>query len=227
MADKFEELIIPRSTVESIGQQEIGHLMVGFTWRTSVWRQPYKLIQIGLIQIVGAAIIFAALMLPIDRGLNFYRSPQSQQERSTRLIWVDSSITLLTLVGINWWIFHRGKRLQKLQKLVEQIDRYNQIVNSIATLEKVANLTHSQSEPVPNSAIIEILSQTQQNLLAALKIDRYLREYPDSSELTISIAHNLIHLQNLSQQPQLAEYQILLTQAWEIGMSIYEETNLE
>ncbi|PSB50629.1 hypothetical protein [Chamaesiphon polymorphus] len=227
MVDKFEELIIPRSTVESIGQQEIGHLMVGFTWRSNVWQQPHKLIQIGLMQIIGAGIIFAALMLPIDRGLNLYRSPQTQQERLNRLLVVDSAITLVALFGINWWILRRGKRLQKLLKLVEQIDRYNQIVTSIATLEKVANLTDRQAKPVPTSAIIEILSQTQQNLLAALKIDRYLREYPDSSQLTISIAHNLINLQNLSQQPQLAEYETLLTQAWEIGMSIYEETNLD
>ncbi|WP_041547932.1 hypothetical protein [Chamaesiphon minutus] len=226
MVDRFEELMIPRSTVESIGQQEIGHLMVGFTWRANVWRQPYKLIQICSIQIIGAGIVFAALMLPIDRGLNLYRSPQTQQERLTRLLVVDSTITLAAIVGFNWWILRRGKRLQKLLKLVEQIDRYNQIVNSIATLEKVANLTNRQTKSVPTSAIIEILSQTQQNLLAALKIDRYLREYPDSSELTISIAHNLINLQNLSQQPQLAEYETLLTQAWEIGMSIYEETNL-
>lgn len=226
MVDRFEELIIPRSTVESIGQQEIGHLMVGFTWRANVWQQPYKIIQICSIQIIGAGIVFAALMLPIDRGLNLYRSPQSQQQRLTRLLIVDSTITMGTLLGVNWWIVRRGKRLQKLLKLVEQIDRYNQIVNSIATLAKVANLTNRQTEPVPTLAMIEILSQTQQNLLTALKIDRYLREYPDSSELTISIAHNLIDLQNLSQQPQLAEYETLLTQAWEIGMSIYEETNL-
>ena len=75
--------------------------------------------------------------------------------------------------------------------------------------------------------MMEILSQTQQNLLTALKIDLYLRQYPNSSALTISIAHNLINLQNLAQQPQLAEYGTLLTQAWEIGMSVYHETNIE
>jgi hypothetical protein len=223
MIDKIDELIIPRSLVESIGQQETGPLMVGFTWRKNVWRQPYKLIQVGLLQIVGASIIFAAMMLPVDRALHIYRLPQSQSERSTQLVLFDSTITLIGLGGINWWIFNRGKKMQRLLKLVEQIEQYNQIVHSISTLAKVANLTNNQCEPAQISSMIEILNQTRQNLLIALKIDLYLRQYPHSTDLTISIAHNLIKLQNLAQQPQLAEYGTLLSQAWEIGMSIYDQ----
>jgi hypothetical protein len=225
--EKFDELIIPRSTVESIGQQEIGQLMVGFTWRADVWRKPHKLIQTISIQIIGTGIIFAALMLPIDRGLNIYRPPQSQLHRLTQLAWVDGTTTLAILAGINWWIFRRGQRLKRLLKLVEQIEQYNQIVQSIATLEKVATLTNNSCEPAQTNSMMEMLGQTRQNLLTALKIDLYLRQYPHSSTLTISIAHNLINLQNLAQQPQLAEYGTLLNQAWEIGMSVYHETNIE
>lgn len=227
MVDRFNELIIPRSTVESIGQQEIGTLMVGFTWRSDVWRKPAKIVQMCAIQIIGTGIIFAAMMLPVDRALNIYRSPKSQQERLIQLIWVDGTTTIAILTGINLWIFRRGKRLQRLLKLVEQIEHYNQIVHSISTLAKVANLTNHQCEPAQTSSMMEILSQTQQNLLTALNIDLYLRQYPNSSALTISIAHNLINLQNLAQQPQLAEYGTLLTQAWEIGMSVYHQTNIE
>jgi hypothetical protein len=226
MVNEFDELIIPRSTVESIGQEEIGQLMVGFTWRADVWRKPYKLIQVISIQIIGAGIIFAAMMLPVDRVspmANRVLKTQSQSERLTQLIWVDGTITVVILAGINSWILHRGKRLQRFLKLVKQIEQYNQIVHSIATLAKVANLTNHSCESAQTSSMMEILSQTRQNLLIALEIDRYLRQYPNSSQLTISIAHNLINLQNLAQQPQLAEYGTLLTQAWEIGMSIYEE----
>jgi hypothetical protein len=223
MVDKFSKLIIPRSTVESIGQQEIGQLMVGFTWRKDVWQKPHKLIQMGLMQIVGASMIFTSMMLPIDRILHVYRSPPSQHERVTQLVWVDGTITILILIGVNWWIFERGKQLQKLQKLVDQIEQYNQIVTSIDTLGKVADLTHHRGEASQIESMIEILSITRQNLLIALEIDRYLRQYPNSSELILAIANNLIDLQNLAQQPQLAEYGTLLTQAWEIGMSVYEE----
>ncbi len=223
MVDKISKLIIPRSTVESIGQQEIGQLMVGFTWRKNVWQKPHKLIQMGLMQIVGATMIFTAMMLPIDRVLHVYHTPRSQPDRIVQLIWIDGTITLLILVGINQWICERGKRLQKLLKLVEQIEDYNQIVTSIGTLEKVADLAHHQSETSQAESMMEILSNTRQNLLVALEIDRYLRQYPNSSELTLAIANNLIDLQNLAQQPQLAEYGMLLNQAWEIGMSIYDD----
>jgi hypothetical protein len=222
MVDKISKLIIPRSTVESIGQQEIGQLMVGFAWRKNVWQKPHKLIQMGLMYIVGAMMIFTAMMLPIDRVLHVYRAPQSQSDRIVRLVWIDGTMTLLMLIGIDRWIYDRGKRLQKLLKLVEQIEHYNQIVTSIDTLEKVADLTQYH-DPSQTENMMEILSKTRQNLLIALEIDRYLRQYPNSSELTLAIANNLIDLQNLAQQPQLAEYGMLLDRAWEIGMSVYEE----
>jgi hypothetical protein len=221
--DKFNDLIITRSTVESISQQEIGQMMVGFSWRADVWRKPHKFLQMCSIQIIGAGIILMAMMLPVDRVLSIYRSPPSQSERLTRLILVDGAMTTIVLSGINRSIFLRGKRLQRLLKLVAQIEQYNQIVRSIDTLEKVAALTSQHCEPAQIANMMEILAQTRQNLLTALEIDRYLRHYPNSSELTISIARNLIDLQNLAQQPQLAEYGTLLTQAWEIGMSVYEE----
>ena len=87
MLDKFDELIISRTTVESIGQQEIGQMMVGFTWRSEVW-QPHKLIKVISIQVIGAAILFAAMMLPIDRALNTDRPSQSQSDRLAKLICV-------------------------------------------------------------------------------------------------------------------------------------------
>jgi hypothetical protein len=223
VVDKFDELIIPRSTVESISQQEIGQMMVGFSWRADVWRKPHKFLQMCSIQIIGVGIIFMAMMLPVDRVLNIYRPSSSQSERLRRLILVDGTISLVILGGINRSIFYRGKRFQRLLKLVEQIEQYNQIVQSIGTLEKVANLTSHQCEPAQLNSMTEILMQTRQNLLTALDIDRYFRHYPNASELTISIARNLINLQSLAQQPQLAEYGTLLTQAWEIGMSVYEE----
>jgi hypothetical protein len=225
MVDRFGKLIIPRSTVEAIGKQEIGELMVGFTWRPNVWKYPYKLIQVGAIQLIGMAIVFAALMLPVDRVVNTDRFHQSQSDRLTRLIWVDGTITVLILGGVNGWIFYRGKGFQRLLKLVAQIDRYNQIVNSIATLEKVADLTNNYSESSQTDNTIDILNRTRQNLLTALEVDLYLRQHPQANDLTIAITNNLIDLQNLAQQPQLAEYSTLLTQAWEIGMSVYRETN--
>lgn len=227
VVNKIGDLIIPRSIVESIGQQEIGQLMVGFTWKVDVWQNSCKLIQIGLVQIVGICIVFAAIMIPVDRGLNIHRSPRSQSERLAQLIWVDGTITIAILSGINIWIFNRGKELQRLLKLVAQIEQYNQIVLSIATLEKVATLTNHPCEPAQADSMIEILSQTRQNLLIALEIDKYLRQYPNSAQLTTSISHNLINLQDLAQQTQLAEYGTLLTQAWEIGMSIYHEITMK
>jgi hypothetical protein len=223
---KFDELIIPRSTVESISQQEIGQMMVGFSWRLDVWRKPHKFLQMCSIQIIGAGIIFMSMMLPVDRALNIYRSPQSQSERLTQLILVDGAISLVILGEINRSILSRGKRLQRLLKLVAQIEQYNQIVQSIGTLDRVANLTSHRCEPAQISSMMEILIQTRQNLLTALEIDRYLRHYPNASDVTISIARNLINLQNLAQQPQLAEYGTLLTQAWEIGMSVYTDRDI-
>jgi hypothetical protein len=192
--DKITELIIPRSTVESIGQQEIGSLMVGFAWRKNVWQQPHKIVQIVLMQIIGFSTIFTALMLPVDRVLYSYYPPLSQQARSLEVFWVDSSITAIVLIGVNRWIYRRGKQLRKLLKLVEQIEHYNQIVMAIDTLETLARLASNCPDRVPDN-ILEILTKTRHNLLVALQIESHseqLRRQPDSSELTLRIANNLV-----------------------------------
>jgi hypothetical protein len=224
--DRFSELIIPRSSIESISQQEITPLMVGFAWRASVWRQPPQFIQVILMQLIAASTIFMVGMIPVDRGLNSPNSSRSQLERMERLIWVNGGMTIALLSGINWWMFERGKRYQRLIKLVEQIEDYNQIINSISTLAKVANLTAMDGSSSQNSQIFDILAQIRHNLLTAVEIDRYLRQYPNSTGLT-SLARNLINLHHLAEQPELAEYHALLTQAWEIGMSVYQQTNPE
>jgi hypothetical protein len=223
--DKFSGLIISRSTVESVSKQEIGNLMIGFTWRANLWRQPSKLIQVGLIQIVGASIIFTATMLPVDRILNPVRLALPQTVKIQRLVLVNGGIMLVMLGGVNWWIIQRGKRFKRLLKLVEQIEQYDRIVSRIATIAKITNLATPNIESRETAAVIDILTQTRQNLLTALEIDLHLRQHPESTELNISIAHNLIDLAHLAQQPQLGEYNTLLSQAWEIGMSVYRETN--
>ena len=231
--DKFSELVIGRSQVESLSRQEIGNLMVGFTWRLSLWKQPIKLLQMGCIQIVGAGIIFMVATIPLDRILSVYSKTSSQRDRSTQLILVNGVLTATVWGGINGWIFYRGKRLQKLLKLVEKVEEYNQIVRSIETLVKVTSLTNQNVESVQIQTVLDILSQTRQHLVTALEVDSYLRQHDSSSMITTSlvesaptaIAQNLIALHDLANQPQLAEYATLLDRAWEIGISITGEIN--
>jgi hypothetical protein len=223
--DKFSSLIISRSTIESVSKQEIGDLMVGFTWRENLWRQPAKLIQVGLIQIIGASIIFSATMLPIDRVLNPVRLALPQTARIQRLALVNGGIMLVLLGGVNLGLIQRGRRFKRLVKLVDRIENYNLIISRIATIAKITNLAEPTIESSETATVIDILTQTRQNLLTALQIDLHLRQHPESTELNVSIAHNLLDLEHLTQQPQLIEYNTLLSQAWEIGMSVYRETN--
>ena len=120
---------------------------------------------------------------------------------------------------------------KKLLKLVEKIEEYNKIVRSIEILAKLTILTNPHLPPTQIDSILDILTQTRNSLLAALKIDRHLQEHDSTAELMTSfidaapatIAENLIVLQHLANQPQLAEYATLLDRAWEIGMNIDRE----
>jgi hypothetical protein len=223
--DEFSRLIISRSTIESVSKQEIGNLMIGFSWRKNLWRQPAKLIQVGLIQLIGASIIFAVTMLPVDRVLNPRRLALPQITKIQRLVLANGGIMLVLLGGANWWVIQRGKRFNRLIQLVDRIENYNLIVSRIATIAKISNLAKPNIESNETATVINLLNQTRQNLLTALEIDLHLRQHPESTELSISIAHNLLDLEHLAQQPQFAEYNTLLSQAWEIGMSVYQETN--
>jgi hypothetical protein len=231
--NNIDELIIPRSRIESIANQEITPLMVGFSWRAKVWGQPQKLIQVIAMQTIALGIIFMLGILPVDRGINSWNAPASERNRTTTLIGVNGMLSLAVLGGINWWMFTQGKRRKRLLKLVEQIEEYNQIVNSLSVLAKVDYLTDVASQLdreaqqsgdlLHRDRIYEILSQTRHNLLTALEIDRYLHQHPQSPEFT-SMARDLINLQHLAHEPELAEDLTLLAQAWEIGMSVYQES---
>ena len=229
--DRFDELVIGKSEVESLSNQEIGNLMVGFTWRLSLWKQPPRLLQMGCIQVIGAGIIVMLATIPLDRILNVYNKNSSQRDRSTQLIVANGLVTSTVWAGINGWIFYRGKRLRKLLKLVEKIEEYNQIVRSIETLVQVTNLTSKNIESAHIETVLEILRQTRHHLITGLEVDAYLRQHQSSSFVTNNlvelapdaIAQNLISLQSLANQPQLAEYATLLDRAWEIGISIEGE----
>ncbi len=230
--DKFIELIIPKSTVESISHQEISNLMVGFGWRKNLWRQPQQLIQIGAIQIIGAALIFMVTIVPIDRLLNIYFSTTSPIDRAHQTILVSGIFTLVGSIGINAWIYDRGNRLQHLSTLVEKIEKYNQIVNSIQTLTTVSNLATRKIDTTEISIVWDLLAHTSHNLITALEIDRYLRHHDRSItfrtvfvETTLSKRQQPIDLQDLAQHPQLAAYLTLLDRAWAIGMSVDRSTD--
>ena len=229
--DRFDELVIGKSEVESLSHQEIGSLMVGFTWRLSLWKEPVRLLQMGCIQVIGAGIIVMLATIPLDRVLNVHNKNSSQRDRSTQLIVANGLVTTTVWAGINGWIFYRGKRLRKLLKLVEKIEEYNQIVRSIETLVQVTSLTSKNIESAHIETVLEILRQTRHHLITGLEVDAYLRQHQSSSFVTNNlvelapdaIAQNLISLQSLANQPQLAEYATLLDRAWEIGISIEGE----
>jgi hypothetical protein len=219
---EFDELLIPRATVEELSQQEISNLTIGGSWRRNWRKNPQQIIQIGLIQLVGAAMIFAIAMLPVDRAFQISSSSLLPPTKVSRLIWIDGAITLAILGGINWWMIDRGRRTRQLIKLVELVEEFNRIVQAITTIAQITNLTtpHTGHD---NEIVRDVLKKTRHNLLTALQIERHLQQQPLTPELNISIAHNLLNLQHLAEQSQLAEYQTLLTQAWEIGMSVYAD----
>ena len=216
--DEIGKFIISRSTVAAISKLEIGQLAIGFAWRNDVWRKPHKLIQAISIEIIGAMMVFMLLMLPVDRLLNVDRSPPSASERFERLVWVDGTITIIIILGINRAIYLRGNRLQRSLDLVDKIDSYNQIVASIVALNRVTDIGN-----ITDNAI-EILSKTRHNLLAALEIDRYRRHYPHSSPLALTLDRHLIDLPPPEPNLELDVWGISMERVWEIGTSIYEET---
>jgi hypothetical protein len=219
---EFDELLIPRSTVEELSQQEINNLLIGGSWRRNWWKKPQQVIQIGLIQLVGAAMIFAIAMLPIDRAFQISSSSLSPPTKVSRLIWIDGAITLAILGGINWWMIDRGRRSRQLMKLVEQVEEFNRIVQAITTIARITSLT-TPNTGQENEIVLDVLKKTRHNLLTALQIERHLQQQPLTPASNISIAHNLLHLQHLAEQSQIDDYQTLLTQAWEIGRSVYAD----
>jgi hypothetical protein len=110
--------------------------------------------------------------------------------------------------------------IKLLSKLLEEIDKHNQLIKNIDTLDQLKSV----GNPIDfqnREKVIEAIQITKADLIKALKTEKILRDNPNFNPEHFSI--DLTSLQALQVSETASEYGQILDEALQIGVTIQQE----
>ena len=111
-----------------------------------------------------------------------------------------------------------------LDKLLDEVEKYHQVVQAIDIHDQLTNSGNSQSSISDREQVISALQLIREDLVRALKSERILR---DNKKLLANnqdlVVNNLANLQTLPVSSQASEYAQLLNQSLQIALDVQAE----
>jgi hypothetical protein len=193
--------------------------MIGGVYRFSQLRRPLDWLGWLSIEAVALALLF---MLTLPIGLIILRWGSGS---ATAMLIGMAISTLVIALGWTGYRVRRARALQTFLHLLDEIDRYHEVLDAVAVLEELQSIRQSRPPSFP-SAHLETLQVTRDCLVAGLRTERILRGSLGrrSQEAGLEqLEQSLSTLKALSLQEQADDYSMLLTQALEIGQSVQSE----
>lgn len=195
----------------------IGSLLGG-VYRLSAWRQPQYWLRILGIEIIMLAFI-SMLSMPI--GLVALRDPAPRPTQ--RFIQITTTATTLMFSGWHLYLWHRTRTLRTLMCLLDDIDQYNQLVETVIILKGLTQVNQPAVAP-DQTLILAALQASRTSLVTALALEtlirRHQRLFHRSQALWLDLDQALITLKALELQEQAQDYQYVIDQALHISMSV-------
>ncbi len=193
--------------------------IIGGVYRFSQLRHLMDWLGWLLFEGIAAALLFV-FTLPI--GLALSRLGGSEAQGTVIML---SSMGVSTCIGMLLWngyMVRQGRLLQSFMHLLDEIDRYHDVLDAVAILEQLQSV-----QDRPPASRLETLQLTRDCLVAGLKTERILRgQLGRRSQTEAGLSQlecNLTTLQALALQERADEYSALLAQALQIGQSVREE----
>jgi hypothetical protein len=221
----LQNLRLGSREIESLSGLEVSERwiggIVGGVYRFSQLR--HLLDWLGWLLFEGiAAVLMFVFTLPIGLALSHLGGSEAQGT-----VIMLSSMGVSTFVGMLLWngyMVRQTRSLQSFMHLLDEIERYHDVLDAVEILEQLQSVQDRQPQPASR---LETLQLTRDCLVAGLKTERILRGQlgrRSQTEVGISqLEHNLTTLQALALQEKADEYSALLAQALQIGQSVREE----
>jgi hypothetical protein len=191
----------------------VGGLLLGI-YRFSKLQQTLDWVEWLLFELVTVALMFV-FTLPI--GLGMMRIVPSH-----RVMLVSMGVSTLVGMGALYgYRLRKGRSLQTLLHLLDEIDRYHEVLGAIAVIDQLA----SAQGTIPNAERYETLQLTRDCLVTGLKTERILREQRGFlvQAGTAHVEQSLALLKTLDLQVQADEYSEVLQQSFAIAERVRQE----
>ncbi len=191
----------------------VGGLLLGI-YRFSKLQQTLDWVGWLLFELVTAALIFV-FTLPIGLGM-------ARIVPSNRVMLVSMGVSTLTGMGALYgYRVRKGRSLQTLLHLLDEIDRYHEVLGAIAVIDQLAVAQGA----VPQAERYETLQLTRDCLVTGLKTERILREQRSglAQDGAAHLEQSLTLLKTLDLQAQADEYSEILQQSVGIAERVRQE----
>jgi hypothetical protein len=221
----LQDLRLDSREIESLSGLEVNDRwvggIIGGVYRFSQLRHLTDWLGWLLFEGIAAALLFI-FTLPI--GLALFHLGGSEAQGTVIMLSSMGGSTFLGMMLWNGYMVRQARSLQSFMHLLDEIDRYHDVLDAVAILEQLQSV---QDRPPQPASRLETLQLTRDCLVAGLKTERILRDKlgrRSQTEAGLSqLECNLTTLQALALREQADEYSALLAQALQIGQSVREE----
>ncbi len=220
----LDNLRITNRDLDEVTGLDINELSMGRGTRLSVLRHP-KLRWTWLIN--QGLVLAVALVLWLPVALVLGRNLVGQVGGLGFLLGVGGAIA--TTVAHGFYGIHKGRQLQVLSHLLDEVDRFNEMIKAVEILEELRQADGSSKRLSLDNpdAVKEALHLTRESLMNGLMSDKIMRKHQRfisrRHELFASIETNLSSLQTLQASEIVGDYGQLLNEALQVGTSVHQE----
>lgn len=223
MNSDLATLIIPQSQLERLTGLEIGRVFLGGVVRPSALRSPRQFLSFLVTEVSILTVLF---IISLGVGLVILRSwPEWGNFGGVLLL--AGGATAIGAIAYNSYQWQRYKTLRPLARLLDEVDRHNDIVQAVQVMDELGTIPGT-GITLPNRAeVITALKATRDSLISALMTERIMRRHQSlmqrQHELFHTLETNLTTLQTLHVNNQAQEYQQFLQEALDIALAVQRE----
>ncbi|HTL87958.1 MAG TPA: hypothetical protein VL134_01065 [Leptolyngbya sp.] len=230
MNSDLADLRITDAEIERLTGFEVNELFVGGllggVYRPSLFRQPNRLFMFAMTELIAIAILFV-FTLPI--GIFLFGNAAAGISNLPEMLKFLQITLGMTVVGTMAWNLYMQlslKRFKPLLHLLDEVDRYHEILEAVHLLDQLETVQRS-IQVSQRGEILEALRLTRDNLVSGLTTEKILRDhrglFARRADLVATIETNLITLRSLEIGAQATEYAQFVNEALEIGINVQQE----
>jgi hypothetical protein len=196
-----------------VGDRTVGGILLGI-YRFSKLQHPLDWVVWALFELATAALLFV-FTLPIGWAV-------VRIIPSNRVMLVSMGVSALGgMVTLYGYRRRKGRSIQMLIHLLDEIDRFHEVLEAIALVDQLAVAQGKAS----SAEHLETLQLTRDCLITGLKTERILREKRSwtMQDGAIHLQQSLALLKTLDLQTQADEYAEILQQSVAIAERVQQE----
>ncbi|MGD1895423.1 MAG: hypothetical protein ACFB16_00560 [Phormidesmis sp.] len=220
----LDSLRITERDLDEITGLDIGAVNMGWAYRQAAFAPAARLSFLGeqLLTLCVASIFCLPVTLLLARSV-------SGNNAAAVWRWLPFGVVGAIALTLFWALYRwrAGKRLITLSHLLDDIDRFNEMVAAVEILEELGAAKNSRLNLENRDEVIEALHLTRESLICGLMTEKVMRKHQQfisrKQEMFSSIEKNLAMLQRIQVGDEASEYSRLLNEAIQIGTSVHKE----